>query len=319
HRVPRRWDVVVFRDAFGRPTLKRAVGLPGETVEIRNGDVFIDGKITRRSLAEIYASSTRLDSAAAKRDDDRTTLQFATPVWDADARATRSIPTPISNESPVPRWNGENAAPAEFVRDFILQFDWIGGDAQTPRFTVLARRPEQFLCLQFDAASGATFRSIPATLDGATGNGKTFERLSENDFRRAKSVFIPTPAAISDDAKVTFRVFLVDGELILARNDRELARFSTGDAESTAARGISEPFIILGDAARIGFPTLRRDAHYSAAANSPRVATVPEGQYYLLGDNSPASIDSRFPDFGFIAGDAILYGAASRTDALGGF
>ena len=47
---PKRWDVFVFKN----PTephinyIKRCVGLPGETLELIDGDVFIDGKIARK-------------------------------------------------------------------------------------------------------------------------------------------------------------------------------------------------------------------------------------------------------------------------------
>ncbi len=51
-RSPHRWDVV----AFHRPgpqrdlTVKRVVGLPGERIEIRHGDIYADGQIQRKSL-----------------------------------------------------------------------------------------------------------------------------------------------------------------------------------------------------------------------------------------------------------------------------
>lgn len=44
-RPPRRWEVVVFRNP-SRPTqayVKRMIALPGETVEIIEGDIFVDG------------------------------------------------------------------------------------------------------------------------------------------------------------------------------------------------------------------------------------------------------------------------------------
>ena len=43
---PQRWDLVVFKypENPATPYVKRLVGLPGETIIIRNGDVYADGK-----------------------------------------------------------------------------------------------------------------------------------------------------------------------------------------------------------------------------------------------------------------------------------
>jgi signal peptidase I len=50
-RGPRRGDIVVVRvDGHDVPPIKRVIGLPGETVEIRDGHAWIDG----RRLAEAY-------------------------------------------------------------------------------------------------------------------------------------------------------------------------------------------------------------------------------------------------------------------------
>ncbi len=49
-RDPRRWEVMIFRFPHDERRLyvKRIVGLPGETLEIRGGDVWIDGRIARK-------------------------------------------------------------------------------------------------------------------------------------------------------------------------------------------------------------------------------------------------------------------------------
>ncbi len=52
-RPPRRWDAVVFHNPQ-RPTetyAKRIVGLPGERVEIRDGDIYINDNLQRKGLA----------------------------------------------------------------------------------------------------------------------------------------------------------------------------------------------------------------------------------------------------------------------------
>ena len=45
---PKRYDIVAFKlkdDSDGYFTIKRIVGLPGETVQIKNGKIFIDGDV----------------------------------------------------------------------------------------------------------------------------------------------------------------------------------------------------------------------------------------------------------------------------------
>lgn len=47
---PQRWDVVVFRDPANpaQHYIKRLIGLPGESIEIVAGDLYIDGQIVRK-------------------------------------------------------------------------------------------------------------------------------------------------------------------------------------------------------------------------------------------------------------------------------
>ncbi|MDZ7618344.1 MAG: signal peptidase I, partial [Patescibacteria group bacterium] len=53
-RRPRRWEVVAFRhpEHADQVCVKRVVGLPGEQVEIRRGDVYVNGRIQRKTLDE---------------------------------------------------------------------------------------------------------------------------------------------------------------------------------------------------------------------------------------------------------------------------
>jgi signal peptidase I len=52
-RPPRRWETVVFRNPAspGEAFVKRVVGLPGETIRIKAGDVHINGQIARKPLS----------------------------------------------------------------------------------------------------------------------------------------------------------------------------------------------------------------------------------------------------------------------------
>ncbi len=50
-RQPRRWEVVVLKSP-SRPTpfVKRIVGLPNESVQIRDGDIYVNGELCRKNL-----------------------------------------------------------------------------------------------------------------------------------------------------------------------------------------------------------------------------------------------------------------------------
>lgn len=54
-RNPHRWETVVFNNPndTGDPYVKRVVGLPGEHVTLREGNVYINNKIARKSLAQL--------------------------------------------------------------------------------------------------------------------------------------------------------------------------------------------------------------------------------------------------------------------------
>lgn len=317
---PNRWDVVIFRAPTGRATMKRVVGLPGETVRIQNGDVFVDGAPPRRPLDEIFSTATRIDSVEIRRTDSRLSFVRVAPIWNDAANAvsrTKFVPTPISNESPIPRWNGNDVAPVELVRDFLARFSWTNADGRPIRFAVLARRPERVFCLEYDEKSRRVSLRSTKSFGDKTSRGKTFEQITQADFADApveRAAVDLAPDAANGSA--VFDVFLVDGELILARNGVETARFSTGDVESTATAAISEPFAILGDVSRVGAPTLRRDLHYSTVGGASAAIEIPPLRYFLLGDNSPASFDGRFAEFGTIDAADVLFRAASRPPIL---
>jgi len=51
-RMPRRWEVVVFRNPMSpsQAYVKRLVGLPGEEIQVQEGDLYVNGKLERKDL-----------------------------------------------------------------------------------------------------------------------------------------------------------------------------------------------------------------------------------------------------------------------------
>jgi len=73
-RRPNRWEVAVFRfpGEPSQPYVKRVVGLPGESIQVLGGDVYIDGQIARKSLREQRAMRIPVfDNNFLPRDIDR--------------------------------------------------------------------------------------------------------------------------------------------------------------------------------------------------------------------------------------------------------
>ena len=85
-RRPRRWEIAAFRHPreASKIVIKRVAGLPGESVQIQNGDVYINGQIQRKTL-----------------DCQRS---MALMVYDANYSPTVTPGRPAL----PPRWQGEN-------------------------------------------------------------------------------------------------------------------------------------------------------------------------------------------------------------------
>ena len=103
---PQRWDVVVFKVPNDGQTnyIKRLIGLPGETIEIIDGNIFADGEI------------------AQKTPQAQQSLWF--PYYNHDYPPRESSPAPSKDGKPYwPRWIARHD-----------QVGWTDVDSRVPRF-----------------------------------------------------------------------------------------------------------------------------------------------------------------------------------------
>lgn len=125
-RVPRRGEVVLVRDPrdAAHVQVKRVIGLPGETVEVRDGTLLVDGRRHREAHQHGRGTEGRLrvppghlavlGDARAASTDSRTYGPVPFELVDRRVplvvrprlRWLRSTPTPIGPVEPVPRTHG---------------------------------------------------------------------------------------------------------------------------------------------------------------------------------------------------------------------
>ena len=78
-RDPKRYDIIVFPYKYEENTyyIKRIIGMPGETVQIKDGYVYIDGE---RLLSDIYGNELIKDPQTAA--DPITLKEMSILLWE---------------------------------------------------------------------------------------------------------------------------------------------------------------------------------------------------------------------------------------------
>jgi signal peptidase I len=332
-RPPRRWEVVALRDPRRAETIlvKRIVGLPGETVEIRDGNVYIDGNIVRKTLAEQRAMAVLVHDA----DYSPPYTKTLPSRWRAENDCENASPFP-----PKTLWRqsgGTFSHPSDSTADVApaANVDWLvyhhqrrlpdgeatdaaiadvcGYNQATPRREeVVHAVADLFLALRLaEIKGGGDFcvrasdgtAAFEARLQFAENSPRQFRWLIRRAGQNIASA--SETCSISDaDCRegILVEASIMDRQFILAVAERTLAAIpfepDAQQAKSPKEYG-SHPSqkiaTVAVGVARLGatIQHLRvyRDIYYSAGTRG--AATLREGCFFVLGDNSAISDDSR--------------------------
>lgn len=311
---PRQWDVIVFKNPLNPSEnyIKRLVGRPEEHVEIIDGDVYIDGQISRKPA--------------------KVQEELWMPVYDNDYQPARPE---------EPSFNGHT-----WEEPFKNEGDskWMN-DEENPVVFKLASSPNEVQTLVYDTSLGNDFRStyaydettdyrympfcsdlmvqfwanssIQTGLAGVSLSKYGIQYTGRVDFNGEMSIaqvadgneeVLATrtiaPAAIGKPAILRFAN--VDHKLVLEFADEKLSCDMGREPNDMGPRRTEvEPKARIIGAGRIEVShiALFRDIHYTARnPNTSEAGRATEGhsllleqdQFFVLGDNSPRSEDGRW-------------------------
>jgi len=347
-RPPQRFDTVVFRTPESlqhhgaQPhSIKRVVGLPGETVELRGGDVWIDGRRVRKTLPQQRTlAMTVYDSRYPPRESEKTPPRWApaqeSSVWRAGddgsfrftegERRASALRLNDRNQqgagtvrrggwsaprSPAPcdwlqytHWSRSPSDPAQFERAEITD-DYAYNRGESRRLN----RVDDLLLTARVRATGSGHLCFGGNIDGQTYAAQLMIPDGQVRFLRGDQ---PIPDSELHAATLPPETFaqeflaefsLVDHQVLLAIDGRLVLAYVLPDEASTAAATLHSfpPQALAIGAADLSLEVLSlrvlRDIYYipprQPGAVTLGAVTLGPDAFYVLGDNSPLSADSR--------------------------
>jgi signal peptidase I len=337
-RSPRRWEVIVFR-LFGKTFIKRLIGLGGEEIEIIDGDIYIDGELTRKSFDEFLAMRVPVfDSRFAPEPNgwqDRWEFQpVPSPSTSARERLLldgrnfvqqltyrhfsldESKCEPITDEY---AYNGGSPAPVEAVHDFMVDAEV---EIMAGQGTLAFSLNDGGVQVEVELGVGATRDVLINLIDPEESAGLGRVARLSSDFVR-----LPGKVQLLQGKSYHVEMALVDRRLSMRVDGVNV--FAPLDLPSPRNRAaVTRPLSFTADGvlACLRRVQLYRDVQYSQVGNNAvrgQAVHLAINQSFVLGDNSANSEDSRFwPKQGVvpaenIVGRAFLVHLPSRAVSFG--
>ncbi|MHC4570919.1 MAG: signal peptidase I [Planctomycetota bacterium] len=313
---PRQWDVVVFKNPLDPPInyIKRLIGRPGETVEIIDGDIYIDGQISRKPSKvqdELWMPVYNNDYQPVRPSEptfnrDRKWEQPFKKIADSKWRLDEVNPTEFLLDSPVDKINSliydtsiGNNFRATYAYDDVKGYDY----------------------MPYCSDLMVHFYSQPTYSEGRIGIALSKYKIAYRawvDFTGAmviegergkeivelayKSI---APVALNKSTPVKFAN--VDHQLIFQFGSERLTYdLGRGPDDAGERKADIPPQVEIFGSGKltISHVTIFRDIHYIAKkfgnrsergrATEGKPFTLGKDEFFVLGDNSPNSEDGRW-------------------------
>ncbi|MBI1850214.1 MAG: hypothetical protein HYR85_07700 [Planctomycetes bacterium] len=293
---PHRFDVIAIRGAGESTSFARVLGLPGERIDILNGDLYVNNRIVRKPDGLQSIAWLPLES-----------LAMAADRWKWPAGVSLGA-------------DGSVRLPAELGKTGL---EIVRRDAGR-----LQGRPDSISCtdLRVEAtvlveAGGAATIEItdgPFVARAEIGANAFTLRLQEYDEDDAvyRDVRSEKGSIVAATHEGTMRVALenADDAVSLERDGQRLARIefdsNTEGGSSTVKVGAVNGAVVMRDV------IVRRDLHWKRGDRHDYPVTVAPGRLFVAADAFDATGDSRFVTAAAgVSGDAVLGRAVLAVDS----
>ena len=326
-RSPRRWEIAVFicPDDLTKPYVKRVVGLPGEIIVIDDGDVYTlnenlpkERVLLRKSFVEVRETCIPVFDMAYRprpggwgprwlvypaeqdprlpqteggppRPADSATVGEGTLVLDASASPQHQVKLEYRNwdldeekEVPVLSTNGYDGSGSTGSNIYPVHDFFVTCEIEV----VSASEGSVFACRLFDGADAVA-------ADVSVGDRKSGQANLSHD--RLGGLGSAGKVALEPGRRYSFEMAFVDRRVLLALDGREIVE---ADLPPEPKRGsVRRPLQLGARGCKVVVHGLKlyRDIHYTKAGyhGTREPARLGPDEYFLLGDNSANSQDSR--------------------------
>jgi signal peptidase I len=347
--APERWDEAVFYapDAPTTPHLKRIVGLPGESVRIVDGDIFVDGIRARKNARQRHRTAVPVFDANFMPPEGKRPARWRFEVEGGEKTRVATLwkLCPQGGETPGPislKRSHEPHADAAWdwahyrhlcpirddygpVRDFLAYDGAADGLGNVVGDLWFVARFSWRISSKIQLRLTTTEADIRVILDPGASDADDRQRVTINGSPLNVRWSNASEPLISDrilDSNRTVELSWVDRRLEF-RIDGE-AMFDPVDIETLPPRRPEERFrdtpagfgVMDGELRILEF-RLFRDVHYvNRLATQPVIGIgvrepfeLPSDGYFMLGDDSAHSVDSRFWNRGSFVPRSALIGS----------
>ncbi|MGD0785865.1 MAG: S26 family signal peptidase, partial [Sedimentisphaerales bacterium] len=325
---PKRWDVIVFKNPTGPEInyIKRLIGKPGETVEIIDGDIYINGKLQRKPpkvQQELWMPVYNNNFQPIQPMEGR----FNEHAWRQ----------PFTNDNNS-EWKNDSSKPTEFTlksdsaKINTLFYDTSKGNDF--HATYAYDDPRMYKYLPFCSDLMMKFYARRGEKQGNVGisftkyqtlyNGRfdpTGLMVIEKVDSEGKTVELAKKQISPIDKDKEFLVQFSDADHLLVLNiDNQTLTFDLGTGKDDAGPRLNniEPkaSVFASGSLTIANVELYKDICYTSYKFDSKEAmrggegnpfTLNKDEYFAMGDNSPDSADSRMWDIEGIGNNGLSY------------